>query len=368
MTFKVGLLINPYAGLGGTAGLKGSDGAAIVEMALARGAQPQAQARCIRALKRIVGSNVEVYTVADALGERACRAAGVNARVVATPPTVSTARDTVEACHALLAEGIDLLLFGGGDGTARDVMAASGSAPALLLGIPCGVKMYSGVFARTPEHAGDLVRQCAEGPVAIHEAEVLDIDEQATRSDRISTRLYGYARVPAHSRHMQSAKAGSTNPDRAVADAAQLFASQMLADHLYFLGPGRTVQALAGQLDGDGTLLGVDAYLGHKLVCRDASERELLALAAQHPVHLVVSLTGGQGCLFGRGNQQISAAVLARVDPANLHVLASAAKIAQLPDGQLFVDTGDPEIDVRYSGFTRVHTAPGRSVMLRVTH
>lgn len=368
MTFKVGLLINPYAGVGGAAGLKGSDGAEIVEMALAQGALPKAQARCIRALKRIAASRVLVYTVAGAMGEHACCAAGVNAQVVSTPPAVNDARDTFEACRALLAENIDLLLFGGGDGTARDVMAASGTASALLLGIPCGVKMYSGVYARTPEHAGDLVRQCAEGHVSTREAEVLDIDEQATRCDRISTRLYGYARVPAHSRHMQSAKAGSTDPDRAVAAAAQLFANQMLADHLYFLGPGRTLQALARQLDGDGTLLGVDAYLGQKLVCRDASEHELLALASQHPVHLVVSLTGGQGCLFGRGNQQISAAVLALVGAANLHVLASATKIAQLPDGQVFVDTGDPDIDVRYSGFIRVHTAPGRSVMLRVTH
>lgn len=368
MAFKVGLLINPYAGLGGATGLKGSDGADVVARALQLGALPQAHDRCVRALRRLLGADLQVFTVGGAMGADACAAAGLPATVLATPPREHCAGDTVGACQALLAESIDLLLFAGGDGTGRDVAAALSGTPALLLGIPCGVKMYSGVFARSPEHAGELARHCAAGSVASREAELLDIDEQASREDRISTRLFGYARVPADPRHMQGAKSGSSDPDRAVAAEAARFATQMQAGHVYFLGPGRTIQALAQHLDGEGTLLGVDAYLGGTLISRDANETQLLTLAARHPAHVVVSLTGGQGCLFGRGNQQISAAVLARVSPANLHVLASAAKIAALPQGRLFVDTGDPLLDARLSGFVRVHTAPGRSAMVRVVH
>ncbi|AXA68086.1 NAD+ kinase [Pseudomonas oryzihabitans] len=366
MTMKVGLVINPYAGLGGSVALKGSDGIEIVDLALERGAQPRAADRCIRALMRMKGSNTRLFTVAGEMGEYACRAAGIEATVIATPSATHTGADSSEACRALRSEGVELILFGGGDGTARDVVAALCETPSLILGIPCGVKMYSGVFARTPEHAGDLVHQCANGTVTIREAELLDIDEQAIRSDRISTRLHGYARVPSDPRHMQNAKATGADPDLAVSAAARGFASQMRADSVYFLGPGRTVQALAEHLDGKATLLGVDAYLGHTLICRDAEELDLLALAKRHPAHVVVGLTGGQGCLFGRGNQQISAAVLALINPENLHVFASATKVAQLPGGQVFVDTGDPDINARFSTFIRVHTGPNRSAMLHV--
>lgn len=366
MTMRVGLVINPYAGLGGSVGLKGSDGIEIVGLALQRGAQPRAADKCVRALMRFKDSCTKLFTVAGEMGEFACHVAGIEAKVVATPAATHTGADTYEACRALLAEGVELLLFGGGDGTARDVVAAIRESPSLVLGVPCGVKMYSGVFARTPEHAGDLVRQCISGSTPIREAELLDIDEQAVRSDRISTRLYGYATVPADTRHMQSAKSTGANPDQAVTAAARSFATQMCADCVYFLGPGRTVQALAEHLEGSGTLLGVDAYLGHTLICRDADERDLLALARRHPAHVVVGLTGGQGCLLGRGNQQISAAVLALINPENLHVFASATKVAQLPGGQVFIDTGDPDIDARFSTFIRVHTAPNRSAMLHV--
>lgn len=368
MAFKVGLLINPFAGLGGAAGLKGSDGAEIVALALRLGARPQAHERTVRALRRMVGHDAEVFTIAGEMGERACHEAALEAHVVATSPATHSAQDTAEACRALLAASVDLLLFAGGDGTARDVAAASTATPTLMLGIPCGVKMYSGVFARSPEHAGELVRRCAFGSVASREVELLDIDEEASRNDRISTRLHGYAKVPAEPRHMQSAKSGSSDPDRAVEAEAERFAAQMQPGHVYFLGPGRTVQALARHLEGKGTLLGVDVYRGRTLICRDANESDLLTLAARYPAHLVVSLSGGQGCLFGRGNQQISAAVLALINPEHLHVMASSAKIAALPQGQLFIDSGDPVIDARFSGFIRVHTSPGRSAMLRVVH
>ena len=369
MAFKAGLVINPFAGLGGTTGLKGSDGATTVARALQLGAQPQAHERCARALLRLRdGDDVQVLTVAGEMGADVCAAAGVSARIVAMPALEHSARDTLAACEALLAESVDLLVFGGGDGTARDVAQALAASALPMLGIPCGVKMYSGVFARSPEHAGELIRRCAEGKVIYREAELLDIDEVASRDDRVSTRLFGYARVPADPRHLQSAKASSSDPDRAVAAEAAMFATGMQAGHVYFLGPGRTLQALARHLEGDGSLLGIDAYLDKKLICRDANEHDLLELAARYPAHVVVSLTGGQGCLFGRGNQQLSARLLRLIEPAHLHVLASSAKLAALPFGQVFVDTGDPALDRQLSGFIRVHTAPGRRAMVRVVH
>ncbi|WP_263141046.1 ATP-NAD kinase family protein [Pseudomonas sp. RIT-PI-AD] len=370
MGFTLGLVINPFAGLGGAVGLKGSDGAEVVARARRLGAHGNAPARALRALQRLAGSQMEVITATGELGEQVCREAGIEARVIGPPHPQGSARDTQDACAAFLEEGVDLLLFAGGDGTARDVAQALAGAPQPppILGIPCGVKMYSGVFALSPEHAGELALRYASGRIDTQEAELLDIDESASRADRVSTRLHGYARVPADRQHLQSAKASGANPDRAAEAVAAAFAETLRGDHLYILGPGRTIQALAERLNGQATLLGVDAYLGRELVCRDASETELLALAARHPTHVVVSVTGGQGCLFGRGNQQIGPRLLANLPADRLHVLASSAKIAALPQGRLFVDSGDPQLDARLSGFIRVHTAPGRSAMVRVVH
>lgn len=369
MALRLGLLINPLAGLGGAVGLKGSDGAEVVARARELGATPQAGARALRTLKRIAEqagtAGWQVFTVAGDMGAEACAEAGVCAHTVYSAAVQPSALDTREGCDALLAHGIDLLLFAGGDGTARDVAGVVGRRVPIL-GIPCGVKMYSGVFALSPEQAAEALLRWNPVAACQREAELLDIDESASRADRVSTRLYGYAQVPATPSGLQSAKVGSKPGDQAVEAAIVGFAASLQADHLYILGPGRTVAALAAELEGEPTLLGVDAYLGRQLLCRDANAAQLLALAEQYPTHLVMSFTGGQGCLFGRGNQPISAALLATVPRERLHVFAGLNKVAGLVNGQLFVDSGDPEVDRKMVGFIPVITSLGRTAMVRV--
>ena len=52
---------------------------------------------------------------------------------------------------------------------------------------------------------------------------------------------------------------------------------------------------------------------------------------------------GGQGFIFGRGNQQISPKVIRQVGLDNIVVVATKSKLDKLKS--LRVDTGDPELD-----------------------
>ncbi|HJO68663.1 MAG TPA: NAD(+)/NADH kinase, partial [Rhodospirillales bacterium] len=261
-----------------------------------------------------------------------------------------------------------LLLFAGGDGTARDIAEAVGPEMPVL-GIPAGVKVYSGVFATTPENAGNLAAQfVTAGPSAtLREAEVVDVDEEAMRLGRLSASLYGYLRVPVAPQMVAGPKSGSPGDVEALAAAARGVARAMEPDCLYIVGPGTTTRAVTRHLNLDSTLLGVDAILDGRFVGKDVNEQQLLALLDDAGcARIIVGVIGGQGYIFGRGNQQIGPQVIRRVGRENVVVVATAAKLLSLTRGVMLVDTGDPELDREIEGFMRVVVGSDEETLFRV--
>lgn len=359
---RLGLVVNPVAGLGGPAGLKGSDGTATQELARARGAEPHAGGRAVRALRVLAATlpDVVVLTASGPMGADAVAAVGLRTDVVWTPAASATrGADTTAATAAVVAAGAGLVLFVGGDGTARDVVAGN-AADALVLGVPAGVKMYSSCFAVSPEAAGaTAVRWLTEG-VPTREAEVLDIDEEALRTGRTEPRLHALVRVPAWASRTQARKAPTPESEAAAVQAAAAGLRAGLEPGVrYLLGPGGTLAELGRQLGLDVSPLGVDVVLDGELLARDASEAELLTHVTAGPARAVVTVIGGQGFVLGRGNQQLSPRVLRALASDPLLVVATQQKLLDLAGRPLLVDTGDPELDAGFAGHVRVVTGPG---------
>ena len=371
---KIGLIVNPIAGMGGSVALKGTDGGAILAEARRRGAEALAPVRARRALARLAllstnGAPVEILTPPGIMGGDAARAAGLEVELMAENTGIeTTAQDTRRAAAALCARGAALILFAGGDGTARDILdAAGGDQP--ILGIPAGVKMQSAVFAIGPEAAGELAALLArdrDGRIAFREAEVMDIDEDAVRAGSLAARLYGYALTPFERRLMQGPKTGASNDDSALDALCREIAGEMSPGILYILGPGTTTRRVLHHLGLEGSLLGVDAVLDGRLIGRDLSSADLAALAAKHPARILLGIIGGQGYTFGRGNQQIGPEIIRKVGRDNIILLASQQKILALGESRLLADTGDPLVDAWLSGYIRVRLAPGLSTMMRI--
>ncbi len=368
---RIGLVVNPVAGMGGAVGLKGTDGPDTVAEALRRGAVARSGERARRALavlaRRVPGAALAVAP--GALGADWAAGLDLAPAAVVMPPSTGTARDTREAVAALVAAGCDLIFFAGGDGTARDV---AGRLPAgtAMLGIPCGVKMHSGVFAVSPEAAGALLADLLSDPDRIgwdDAAEVMDIDEDALRAGRIAPQLFGHARVPLARNRMQAAKGGPrVDQAAALAGAAQEVAEGIAPGVLYVIGPGTSAGAVMRAAGHAPTILGIDALRDGRVVARDARADDLRRVAGDGPVRIVLGVTGQQGFLLGRGNQQIAPDLIARAGRDGLIVLATEAKLLALAQPRLWVDTGDPALDAALSGFIRVRTGRGRTMVMRI--
>lgn len=368
---KLGLIVNPWAGVGGDVALKGSDGADTVAEALRRGAVPRSAERAARALGLLQGLPVSLLTWGGDMGESSARAAGFAPRVLGKTSGPSTAEDTRAAVAALLDAGIDLLVFAGGDGTARDILAVLGHKLPVL-GIPAGVKMHSAVYANNPEDAGQLLRRLAEGGlVELVEAEVRDIDETAFRQGVVRARHYGSLLVPRSDGLLQQVKSGGHNTEAlALADLAAFVAEQVRVDAEsdWLMGSGTTVAAVMEELGLPNTLLGVDLVRAGAVVQADVGAADILALTGTRPLRAVVTLIGGQGHLFGRGNQQFSPAVIRRVGRDNFLVLASRQKLASLDGRPLQLDTGDVALDRQLAGWLPVITGYDQRVIYAVGH
>jgi predicted polyphosphate/ATP-dependent NAD kinase len=371
MKKTVGLIVNPIAGMGGKVGLKGTDGSEILEKAILIGAKPEAPRRALQALERLagLGDELHVLTYPGEMGEEALTPVGLEHTVLGSiTPGNTTAEDTGQAAREMRAAGVDLLVFVGGDGTARDIYnAIADQVP--VIGIPAGVKMHSAVFGTTPRNAGHLALLFLQGKtVGTREAEVMDIDEDAFRDQRLSARLYGYLQVPFERRLVQSVKAGAAGQeDTAVRAIALDVISGMEPDCTYIIGPGTTAREIMRVLDLPNTLLGVDVVLNKSLVARDVNEGKLLEVIEGRPASIVVTIIGGQGYLFGRGNQQISDRVIERVGRDNIIVIATKTKIFALNGEPMLVDTGNEKINEMLSGYVNVTTGVKEKLVYRVS-
>ncbi len=356
---KLGLIVNPIAGLGGRVGLKGTDGRDIVEKALQLGALPLAPRRAIEALENLgpQADRVEILTYPGDMGERQARACGFSPTLVGGIEGLATgASDTRRAAAQILHRGADLLLFAGGDGTARCVLEAVGDEM-VVLGIPAGVKMHSAIYAPHPARAGELAAQYLfSGTRRVMEVEVMDIDEPAFRRGRMRAALYGYLVTPYDARYLQVSKAGSAETEESAhGSIAAEVVENMRDDGTYLVGPGTTTRAVLRQLGVEGTLLGVDVVRGGEMVGRDLGEGELLEHMGDAP-GLIVAPVGGQGFLLGRGNQQLSPSVVRRVGRDAIIVVATHRKLHALRGRPLLVDTGDRDVDRMLSGYMNVVT------------
>ncbi|MGD2200143.1 MAG: ATP-NAD kinase family protein [Candidatus Bathyarchaeota archaeon] len=368
---RLGLIVNPVAGMGGRVGLKGTDGLETLEKAKELGADPVSPSRAVEALKRLarLRGEIEIITYPREMGEYEAVEAGFEATVIGEiPPGRTTAEDTRRAAREMRELGVDLILFAGGDGTARDIYeAVDGEVPAL--GIPAGVKIQSGVFGINPARAGDLAARYLGGEGStLRELEVMDIDEEAYRDNRLSARLYGYLRVPYQEALVQGSKEASHGSREIALEAiASEVVEGMEEGVLYIIGPGTTTRPIAGMLGLDKTLLGVDAVLDGRMVARDANEEELLGLLDGREARIVVTVIGGQGFVFGRGNQQISPRVIRKVGAGNVIIVATSEKLAGLKGRTLLVDTGDPEVDELVTGYHKVVTGYARRSVYKVS-
>jgi Uncharacterized conserved protein len=376
MPHQLGLVVNPVAGIGGPAGLKGSDGRDVQDAALRRGAVARAGDRATAALAVVAAGRPDavIITADGAMGADAVRRAGLQARIVAAPadPASTSADDTTTAVRALIAAGADLVLFAGGDGTARDVCAAmptertgDGGAPVTgddgpiaAMGVPAGVKMYSACFAVSPAAAGGVAASwLADQAMPLREGEVLDVAEEQLRHGRVEPRLFGYLQVPDDPGRTQARKAATPQSQAAAArSAAHGVVSSLEPGVHYLLGPGSTVGEVARQLGVSKTPLGVDVLLDGRIVRSDVSESDLLALLPGTRARAVVTIIGGQGFLLGRGNQQLSAPVIRQLEEDPLIVVSTEQKLIDLAGRPLLVDTGDPEVDARLAGYIRIIT------------
>lgn len=372
--FKLGLIVNPYAGLGGPEGLKGSDTlpdrlrqSVAEEMANSR-SLPRA-VRCLAALAP-VAEQLAVYGFDGAMAEQACREAGLTFTSVGRAEALSSAADTRRAAQCLLSEQVDIVLFVGGDGTARDIYSAVGeNLP--VLGLPAGVKMHSAVYAVNPQAAAAILRALIDGDlVDIGLQEVRDIDEAAFAEGRVRSRHYGELLVPRLGGFLQQVKQGGREVEELViADIADELMENYDEDCLYIVGPGSTTTGFMEALGLPYTLLGFDLVRGGELLQADANAQQISEVMDHHqgPITVLITAIGGQGHILGRGNQQLTPALIRRIGRDNFQVLASKGKLSGLAGRPLLVDSNDAALDAQWQGFIAVTTGYRDQVMYRVS-
>jgi predicted polyphosphate/ATP-dependent NAD kinase len=295
---------------------------------------------------------IQWVTCAGAMGAQALEEAGfTGAGIVHDAGDATSARDTEAAIAKFVASGVDLILFCGGDGTARDIARAAGpDVP--ILGIPSGVKMYSGVFGVTPVRTAEILIAFLDGRLSPATADILDLDEEKYRQGEWAVRLYYSAQTPFEPSCSQTAKVliEESSDAQIKQDIAEDLRQEIEAnpDMLYLLGPGSTVRSLGTALGIDKTLLGIDAVAGGTMVAKDVNEQALIRLLGEHEKYcLILSPIGAQGFVLGRGNLQLSPEVIRRIGIDNIIVVATPAKLARTP--ALRFDTGDAGLDAAFA-------------------
>jgi predicted polyphosphate/ATP-dependent NAD kinase len=358
VTKKVGFIVNPIAGMGGAVGLKGTDGKEILEKAVTLGAKPVAPSRAETFLSALtpIKKDIRLMVGAGLMGETEAKKQHFVYKVFGKQKKDTQPEDTIVTAKSIAAEGVDILIFCGGDGTARDVLnGVDMQVP--VLGVPTGVKMHSAVFAVDPKAAARIALKFLQNQLPLWEAEVMDIDEEAFRHGRVSARLHGYLLSPYEPRLIQGAKIASPMTESELRNQAAIaiyVTESMKPDVVYVVSAGTTTRTIGDLLDEKKTLLGVDIFVNKRIVAKDVNEKQILEVIDDKPAKIVVTPIGGQGFIFGRGNQQISPDVIRKVGKDNIVVIATENKMKNLKS--LKVDTGDTELDASFRGKIKVVT------------
>jgi predicted polyphosphate/ATP-dependent NAD kinase len=366
MKKAIGLIVNPVAGMGGSVGLKGTDGE-MYKKALELGAKPVAANRTRDLLGHIEHrDSITLFVAPGTMGEEYVEGYGIPFTVIGTADSETSAQDTKRISDEMVNSGIRLLIFVGGDGTARDIHDAI-DARVPVVAVPSGVKVFSSVFAVSARAAAQIVDAFVEG-VDVTEEDVLDIDEEAFRDDRLASKLYGYLLVPSARSFLQGGKAASSVGGSALEskkEIAMYLVEAMDMETLYLVGPGTTLRAITDEMSLPKTLLGVDAILGRKLFGKDLNEEGILGLLENHETRkIIVTPIGGNGFIFGRGSKQFTPEVIRQVGKENIMVVGTQDKVSQLDC--LRVDTGDSELDERLSGHVEVTVGYRQGMMMEV--
>ena len=367
---RVGLIVNPVAGVGGAVALKGSDTQATQRQARERGGQARGAASAQAFLESLLQQapnapqQMAWYSWGSPMGAQLLRASTWRVEVCGAPHHPTSAADTVMAA-AVLAEDVDLIVFVGGDGTARDIFSAVGSELPVL-GIPAGVKMHSGVFAVTPRAGAAVLKHLLTGDlVAPVMREVRDFDTSAPVDDGFAVRHYGDLLVPEVGGYLQQTKVGGKESEPlAVEEICAEVLERLDLTRPLVIAPGSTCARIKQALQMPVTLRGVDVRYADGSVAADVSAVDVEGLV---DAQLVVSFTRQQGFLFGRGNQQLSAAFLKTLRwPQDVLVVGTRTKLATCEGRPLLVDTQDAQLDARLSGLVSIITGYQDAVLHRV--
>ncbi len=349
-TKTIGFIVNPIAGMGGAVGLKGTDGKDILNQAVALGAKPVAAQRAETFLSELspAKANLKLVVGVDDMGEMEAKKSGYTYSVMGEAKAETTSEDTQTITQAIAEAGVDLLVYCGGDGTTRDILKAV-DMKLPVLGVPTGVKMHSATFAVSPQAAARVAIRFLWGGLPIREAEVMDVDEEAFRQGQVSAELYGYMLSPYAPHLIQGNKMASPITENEVENQAAIaiyLIEEMQPNALYIIGPGTTTRTIADLLDQKKTLLGVDLFRNKQIIAKDVNEKQILQALNSKEAQIIVTPIGGQGFIFGRGNQQISAKVIRQVGLDNIVVIATKSKMDRLE--RLRIDTGDSELDAEF--------------------
>lgn len=359
----VGLIVNPIAGMGGNVGLKGTDGE-MYKKALELGAKQVTSERIREVLSLVTRKDIRFMVAAGSMGEDYIKEFSFDYEVVGQVGRETSSADTKNAAKEMVSRGIDVLIFVGGDGTARDILDAVGMEKPVI-GIPSGVKMFSSVFALSAHAAAEMINSFGYSFI---EKDVLDIDEEAFRNNRLVSKLYGFVRVPDISRLLQGGKESSNVEVKAEdrkKEVAEYIVENMENDALYILGPGTTLKAVTDRLGVEKTLLGIDAVFSGRLVGKDINEKEILELIKKYgKTKIIVTPIGGNGFIFGRGSKQISPQVLDLVKRDNIIIVSTPDKVGGLEC--LRVDTGDHRIDKELIGKVNVVVGYNEEIVMEV--
>ena len=352
---RIGFIANPIAGMGGSVGLKGTDGD-IIKKAIEMGATPITPGRVQNFLINIKNrDNILLIVAPGKMGEDYVKGKNFKFKVMGYIGENTTAEDTKRIARLMIESGIDLIVFCGGDGTARDIFDVI-KLKIPVVAIPSGVKMFSSVFALNPKAAAQILDKFLEETTDTQEKEILDIDEDEFRDNRLVSKLYGYLVVPRVQNLIQNAKDSSKvgrTIDENKYEIAQQIIETMEGGILYLLGPGTTVKSITDQLKLTKSLLGVDSIYNKSLISEDLNENGIIELLDKYQkVKIIVTPIGGQGFVFGRGNKQFTPKILRRVGKKNIIIIGTEDKIKSLKC--LRVDTGDDETDKMLEGLTKV--------------